>query len=371
MKCNNVIKIHPFSAENQIQAKFGQCKFDHFNNNDWQANNQTQQEMSLEVKEIHIEEQKSFDEVGAFPLVLAPGSSIHTLNELLQWIPENKKWFEEKLLQHTAVLLRGFAVDTAKDFDDVVCAFGYENLPYVGGAAPRKHVTGNVYTANEAPADVSIPFHHEMAQIVNWPKKLYFYGDVIPDSGGETPICVSNEVYKRMLVKHRDFVEKLETLGVKYIRVLPEENDDTSPLGRGWKSTFSATTKEEAEKKCKELSIDFEWLEGDNLKTTSEHPLYPIQVDIRTGKKVWFNSIVAAYTGWNDSRNVSEKAVHFGDGSPLPRETVYDIRAIMEEICVNHKWQHGDVLLIDNRTAMHARRAFTGNRLIYASLTKS
>jgi len=323
------------------------------------------------VIEAHISEQKSFDEVGVFPFVLSPNNTSHILNDLLQWIQGNKAYLEEKLLHHGAILFRGFVIDNAADFDQVVTSFGYEVLPYVGGAAPRKHVVGNVYTANEAPAHIAIPFHHEMAQVVNWPKKLFFYGDVIPNSGGETPICVSNEVYKRMLAKHPDFVEKLETLGVKYIRVLPEENDETSALGRGWRSTFSATTKEEAELRCKELNIEYEWLEGGNLKTTSGSPLYPIQEDVRTGKKVWFNSIVAAFTGWNDARNVSEKAVHFGDGTPLPREKVLDIRDIMEEISVNHQWQHGDVLLVDNRTAMHARRTFTGDRLVYASLTKS
>ena len=45
-------------------------------------------------------------------------------------------------------------------------AFGGEPLPYVGGAAPRKVITGNVFTANEAPPDQLIPFHHEMAQVL-------------------------------------------------------------------------------------------------------------------------------------------------------------------------------------------------------------
>lgn len=44
-------------------------------------------------------------------------------------------------------------------------AFGGEPLEYVGGAAPRTHVVGDVFTANEAPPDKLIPFHHEMAQV--------------------------------------------------------------------------------------------------------------------------------------------------------------------------------------------------------------
>ncbi|KAF9613599.1 hypothetical protein IFM89_009269 [Coptis chinensis] len=53
----------------------------------------------------------------------------------------------------------------SSDFNQVVEAFGYEELPYVGGAAPRTNVIGRVFTANESPPDQIIPFHHEMAQV--------------------------------------------------------------------------------------------------------------------------------------------------------------------------------------------------------------
>lgn len=54
---------------------------------------------------------------------------------------------------------------TASDFNEFVEAFGFEELPYVGGAAPRTNIVGRVFTANESPPDQKIPFHHEMAQV--------------------------------------------------------------------------------------------------------------------------------------------------------------------------------------------------------------
>jgi hypothetical protein len=57
------------------------------------------------------------------------------------------------------VLLRGFLVSTASDFNNVVEAFGFEELPYVGEAAPRTSVVGQVFTANESPLDQKIPSH--------------------------------------------------------------------------------------------------------------------------------------------------------------------------------------------------------------------
>ena len=92
------------------------------------------------------------------------------------------------------------------------------------------------------------------------------------------------------------------------------------------------------------------------------------QGENRTNEKTFFNSMVAAYTGWKDSRNDPEKAVVTGDGAAIDPQFVQDAAQIMEEICVAFPWQHGDVLLLDNRTVMHSRRPFVGKRRVLASL---
>nr|KAG5689028.1 hypothetical protein BaRGS_030679 [Batillaria attramentaria] len=50
-----------------------------------------------------------------------------------------------------------------------------------------------------------------------------------------------------MQERHPDFVHKLEQEGVRYTRVLPDGDDPTSPIGRGWQSTFQTEDKAEAE----------------------------------------------------------------------------------------------------------------------------
>ena len=103
----------------------------------------------------------------SFPSVLSPNptSSPSSLSVFTRAIRSQKPFLDSLLLKAGAVLFRGFPVETAKDFNDVVEAFGFEELPYVGGAAPRTNVVGRVFTANESPPDQKIPFHHEMAQV--------------------------------------------------------------------------------------------------------------------------------------------------------------------------------------------------------------
>lgn len=304
-----------------------------------------------------------------FPLILSPNpTKIPKFSHFIDAIKSHKPWLESRLHHAGAVVFRGFPVSGAGDFNDVVEAFGFEELPYVGGAAPRSNVVGRVFTANESPPDQKIPFHHEMAQVPKFPSKLFFFCEVEPKSGGETPIVLSHIIYERMKEKHPEFVQQLEEHGLIYIRVLGEDDNPASPIGRGWKSTFLTNDKSIAEERAAKLGMKLEWLE-DGVKTIMG-PIPGIKFDEKGQRKVWFNSMVAAYTGWEDERNDPKKAVTFGDGTPLPADIVYDCLKILEEESVAIPWQKGDVLLINNWAVLHSRRSFDPPRRVLASLCK-
>lgn len=61
--------------------------------------------------------------------------------------------------------------------------------------APRRiiPVEANVelFTANEAPPDTLIPFHHELAQVAEPPAYIFFYCDLPSETGGETALIDS------------------------------------------------------------------------------------------------------------------------------------------------------------------------------------
>lgn len=121
--------------------------------------------------ETTVPEQREQANGVLFPRLLQPGgggggAAASDLNSLVGAIKKHKSWLEQQLKLSGAVLLRGFGVHTAEDFNAVVEAFDYPELPYIGGAAPRFKVVGRVYTTNESPPDQLVPFHHEMAQVL-------------------------------------------------------------------------------------------------------------------------------------------------------------------------------------------------------------
>ncbi|ETO13900.1 hypothetical protein RFI_23465 [Reticulomyxa filosa] len=307
-----------------------------------------------------------------FPLVLTPSSSnvqmsAEELFEKLEHDYASLYWY---LVKYGSIFFRNFPLKSAANFDEFVKRFkNWEPLPYIGGAAVRNKVHGNVYTTNESPPDAKIPFHHEMAQTPNHPYYLFFYCQQPPTQGGETPILSSYEVYERAKTSIPQFIDKLQSTGVRYVRHLPDSDDHSSPIGRSWKSTFLTDDKHEAERKHLQSGGEFEWLPDNVMKTTSAI-LPAIRWDNRTAHFTFFNSIVAAYTGWNDSRNVAERAVIFGDGSPILPQDIQVLVQIMNDLSVAIPWQFGDVMLIDNKQVMHSRKAFTPPRDIYAALCK-
>ncbi|KAH7547218.1 clavaminate synthase-like protein At3g21360 [Ziziphus jujuba] len=325
--------------------------------------------MAESLVEIQIPQQKLFKGI-EFPSVVGPSPSVSfTLTHFIKTVQTQKPFIQSLLHKSGAVLLRGFPIKTASDFNDVVEAFGFEELPYVGGAAPRNNVVGRVYTANESPPDQKIPFHHEMSQVPEYPSKLFFFCEIEPKSGGETPIVLSHIVYERMKERYPEFVERLEEHGLIYTRFLGQEDDPSSPIGRGWQSTFLTKDRTVAEQRAAKLGVRLEWMENNVVKTVMG-PIPAIKYDESRKRKIWFNSMVAAYTGWEDSRNVPEKAVTFGDGKPLPADIIHDCSRIFDEESVTFPWQKCDVLLVDNLAVLHSRRSFTPPRRVLASLCK-
>ena len=54
------------------------------------------------------------------------------------------------------------------------------------------------------------------------------------------------------------------------VRVLPEEYDPSSPIGKSWRASFNADTREEAEQAMRTQGLDWSWLEGGAVRTVTK-----------------------------------------------------------------------------------------------------
>ncbi|GAB4850301.1 hypothetical protein Ancab_029601 [Ancistrocladus abbreviatus] len=306
-----------------------------------------------------------------FPIVLSPYDSNATFSliDFTEGIKSHKPWLLSRLHDAGAILFRGFPVISASDFNDVVEAFGFEDHPYLGGTAPRKKVVGRVFTANESPPDQKIHFHHELAYVPEFPNKIFFFCEVEPRSGGETPIILSHVIFERIKERHPKFVQELEEYGLLYVRTIGDDDDVSSSAGRGWKSSFLTEDKNVAEERANKLGMKLEWLQ-DGVKVVIG-PTPAIRYDKTRQQKVWFNSVIGSYTTLQDVEDgLVRQSVTFGNGKSLPGHIIYDCQNILEEECAAIPWQKGDVLLLDNWAVLHSRRSFVPPRRVLASLCK-
>lgn len=311
---------------------------------------------------------QQMDYDATFPLALECKTSGISLAAATAWVGAHRDELLERAGEHGAILFRGLPLNSPEDCDAFVAAFGLTNFPYIESLsnAVRVNYTERIFSANEAPADVTIYFHHEMAQTPIYPAKLFFFCMQAAEEGGETPLCRSDVLFERLADRCPEFAKNCEQKGLRYSNVMPADNDPKSGMGRSWKSTLRAETRADAEARLREIDYDWEWLPDGCLRATT--PVLPAVRDVGQGRKAFFNQLIAAFQGWKDERNDPSKAIRFGDGSPLDRDAVNIATELAYEIAFDLPWQRGDAVLVDNFVTMHGRRTFRGTRKVLASL---
>ncbi len=294
---------------------------------------------------------------------------IHSEREPLeQFIASHKRGITRQVETIGAVLFRGFEIDSAEKLDEVVRAYNEPSFTYEKSLsnAVRVNLTPRVFTANEAPPDVAIYLHHEMAQTPLYPSKLFFGCLHAPESGGATPLCRSDWLLDRLKKEEPELVTAFREKGVIYTHTMPNERDLNSGQGRSWKDTLSVERKKHAEARLAELNYKWQWQEDDSLLVQT--PRLEAVRDLGFGEESFFNQLIAAFRGWEDARNNPSKSVRHGDGSEIDVEALGRAIEIADELTFDLNWQTGDVALIDNFRVMHGRRPYSGKRRVVASL---
>jgi alpha-ketoglutarate-dependent taurine dioxygenase len=285
-----------------------------------------------------------------------------------EWASSRREWIGEALLEHGALLLRGFSVASVPRFREASEALLVHRLDYIYRSTPRTSMDQGVYTATEYPAHLPIPMHCECAYQHDWPMKLVF-GCLQPaTTGGETPLARTARVTDRI---DPLIVQMFGDRGVLYVRNYGQGVD------LPWENVFQTTSKAEVEAYCRQEAIDVEWLPDDCLRTrqvcqgVARHP--------RTGQTLFFNQAHLFHISSLDEAARSSmlevfdeadlpRNAFFGDGGRIDEPILENIRAAFAAESVAFQWEQGDVLLVDNMLVAHGRRPFTGPRKVLVSM---
>ena len=123
--------------------------------------------------------------------------NLNCLNKELKlnaWLQENKKEIEEKIKERGAVLCRGFGVNTAEKFEELMEEFQKNSLEYTFRSSPRFSVGKNVYVTTTYPEKYKINMHSESSYAPAHPDNIVFCCSIPADERGETPIADNRKV---------------------------------------------------------------------------------------------------------------------------------------------------------------------------------
>jgi amino acid adenylation domain-containing protein len=289
--------------------------------------------------------------------------------DLGAWIKGNRKFVEDSLLRHGALLFRNFKLSGGNAFETIVSQ-SHELLEYAERSTPRRRVTGRIYTSTEYPPDQCIPMHNENSYSHTWPMKIWFFCELPAASGGETPIVDSRRVYLDLDPALR---ERFEQKKVLYVR------NFNRGLGLTWQEAFQTDEKAVVEAYCSKHGIRYEWPSPEHFRTYQVR-----QASVRhpaTGEMIWFNQANLFHVNsLHESTREPLLAVlkeqdlprnsYYGDGTPIEKDELQHIANVYCKHSVSFTWKRGDLLMLDNMLVAHGRMPFSGPRRILVAMAE-
>ncbi|MEM6613590.1 MAG: TauD/TfdA family dioxygenase [Cyanobacteria bacterium P01_C01_bin.72] len=300
----------------------------------------------------------------SLPLVITP--NIKDL-DIFDWARNEKKFLEDKLLKHGAILFRNCQLNSVTDFEKLaqtICPSLFGNY----GDLPRTEESNKVYGSTPYPEDKTILFHNESSHLHSYPQKIWFSCVQPAQEGGETPIVDCRQVYQ---ILDSEVRAKLEQKQLMYVRNYIEGLDVS------WQNFFQTEDKAVVEAKCRESQMEFEWLPNNGLRTRKIRPAV-IKHHV-TQETTFFNQIQLHHISYLDHQ-VREsllsvfgeenlpRNVYYGDGSPIEIQEIDKINQAYQQASVSFPWQKGDVIMLDNLLTAHSRNPYKGKRKIVVAM---
>ncbi len=303
---------------------------------------------------------------GGLPLVVRPAVSGVSL---AGWAEANRELISSRLAEHGGLLFRGFDIPRVEEFEHVVRSISGDLLEYKERSSPRHAVSGKIYTSTDYPPEHSIFLHNENSYQAAWPRRIFFYCSKAAAEGGATPIADVRRLYQRIDPAVRDrFIAKRWMVMRNY----------GDGFGLPWQTVYQTENKAEVEAHCQRSGIEFEWKDGNRLRTRAVRNAVARHPD--TGELCWFNhatffhvSTLAPAIREALLDEFAEEELptntYYGDGSPIEPETLDHLRSCYQAETISFPWQVGDLLMLDNMMAAHGRAPFKGERQVLVGMS--
>jgi len=328
----------------------------------------TKRRRAVAISSASLVRERLLPEEHILPLVIEPGD---TQINLWEWAKDNRDMLERKLLDHGAILFRGFNITALDNFNRVVSALSPGALEYMFRASPRSRIAGNIYTSTDYPADQPIFLHNEHSYSPRFPLRLFFYCHIAATTGGETPIGSVRDITRAIPYAIK---ERFRAKGVRYVRNYGDG------FGLPWQSVFQTEDRNEVERYCDSVDIECEWKPGDRLRTCQWGPA--LMNHPRTGEELWFNHATFFHVSTlpkiiKDSLTANFEPMDlptntfYGDGRPIEPDVLEQLRAIYQQSAITFPWQEGDVLFMDNMLSVHGRTSFSGPREVMVAMAEA
>ena len=288
-----------------------------------------------------------------FPLMMEPSDPGI---DLVGWAKANRPLLEEKLARHAAILFRGFALRDIHDFE----AFAEAVQPGLYGQygdLPKKEGGKNTYRSTPYPEQKMILFHNEGSHQDRWPRKQLFFCELPSPSAAPRP---SSTVGRCTGGCPRPCATCSRAVGCS----------TCAPSAVTWTCPGSTSSRPRYAPRWRRVAaagIQWSWLENDGLQIRTPCPAiirHPV-----TFEKSFFNQVQLHHIHCLDADVRDDllalyglermpRHVYFGDGSPISDAIMQQVGELYEACAVRPGWQKGDVLLLDNMLAAHARDPF-------------
>jgi alpha-ketoglutarate-dependent taurine dioxygenase len=337
---------------------------------------------------------KSFLSENYLPIIYEPKEPCDSPSAIVDWISENQREWRRDLEVYGAILLRGFPLQNATDFQSVLYATKEKLGSFYLGTSPRDKVVEHVFTASELPPHYPIMQHAEMSFLDNPPKLLFFFAEKVSSFGGETPLTDLRVIYKNM---NPETIQKIQKYGINYRRRYDgPSNKSRFSLWKTkrWDEMFGTTDLQKINEIAKKNRFTLDWQGGESLLITNDQKGFR-KHDL-TGVTAWHNHIQtfhvdsAVHEVWNIFKKQKtfrslgvavllsiltlikklngpaayDVHVTYGNGDEFESKEIKELCQLFWSNLVAYPWQKGDLLLIDNFAVSHGRLPFKGERRI-------